>query len=81
VYNITGISPSAQELAQAIQDRLPSVRFTYRPDPTKCAIVESWPHQIDDSAARHDWSYSSAWNLTRTTEEVIEVLQHELASQ
>ena len=81
VYNITGISPSAQELAQAIQDRLPDVRFTYRPDQTKCAIVESWPHQIDDSAARRDWSYSSTWNLTRTTEEVIEVLQHELASQ
>ena len=81
VYNITGISPSAEELAQAIRAHLPKVQFTYRPDPLKCAIVESWPHRIDDSAARKDWGYDSTWNLKRTTDEVIEVLRHELASK
>jgi threonine 3-dehydrogenase len=81
VYNITGISPSAEELAQAIRVHLPKVQFTYRPEPLKCAIVESWPHRIDDSAARKDWGYDSTWNLERTTDEVIEVLRHELASK
>jgi len=47
----------------------------------KCAIVESWPHQIDDSAARGDWGWNSTWTLERTTDEVIEVLRHELASK
>jgi hypothetical protein len=47
----------------------------------KCAIVESWPHRTDDSAARKDWGYDSTWNLKRTTDEVIEVLRHELASK
>jgi nucleoside-diphosphate-sugar epimerase len=81
VYNIAGIAPSAEELAQAIQTRLPKVQITYRPDPLKCAIVESWPHRIDDSAARNDWAWDSTWDLERTTDEVIEVLRHELASK
>ncbi len=81
VYNIAGISPSAEELAQAIRRLMPKVDFSYRPDPLKCAIVESWPDKIDDSAARKDWEWDSTWNLERTTDEVIEVLRHELASK
>lgn len=81
VYNIAGIAPSAEELAQAIRTRVPEADFTYRPDALKCSIVESWPHRIDDSAARKDWGWDSTWNLERTTDEVIEVLRHELASK
>ena len=81
VYNIAGIAPSAEELAQAIRTHLPKVEITYRPDPLKCSIVESWPDRIDDSAARKDWGWDSTWNLERTTDEVIEVLRHELASK
>jgi nucleoside-diphosphate-sugar epimerase len=81
VYNIAGIAPSAEELAQAIRNHLPEVEITYRPDPLKCSIVESWPDRIDDSAARKDWGWDSTWNLERTTDEVIEVLRHELASK
>ena len=81
VYNIAGISPSAEELAQAIRKLVPKVQLSYRPDPLKCAIVESWPDQIDDSAARKDWGWDSTWNLERTTDEVIEVLRHEFASK
>lgn len=81
VYNIAGIAPSAEELAQAIRKLVPEVQLSYRPDPLKCAIVESWPHHIDDSAARKDWGWDSTWNLERTTDEVIEVLRHELASK
>ncbi len=81
VYNIAGIAPSAEELARAIQARLPEVRITYHPDALKCGIVESWPHRIDDSEARQDWNWNSTWNLERMTDEVIEVLRLELASQ
>jgi nucleoside-diphosphate-sugar epimerase len=81
VYNIAGIAPSAEDLAREIRKHVPEVRITYRPDPLKCAIVESWPDRIDDSDARKDWGWNSKWNLQRTTDEVIEVLRHELASQ
>jgi threonine 3-dehydrogenase len=80
VYNINGIAPSADEMAQVIEARLPTVQITYHPDPLRCAIVESWPHRIDDSAAKRDWKWNSTWTLERMADEVIEVLQHELAS-
>jgi threonine 3-dehydrogenase len=81
VYNIAGIAPSAEELARAVQARLPEVRITYHPDPLRCAIVESWPQRIDDSEARRDWNWDATWNLERMTDEIIEVLRHELAGQ
>lgn len=81
VYNVAGISPSAEELGQAIHKRLPKVQITYTPDPLRTAIVESWPQQIDDSVARHDWNWKPQWNLEQITDEIIEVLGNELARQ
>jgi nucleoside-diphosphate-sugar epimerase len=81
VYNIAGIFPSAEEMEQVIKARLPQVRITYHPDPAKWTILETWPKQIDDSSARRDWNWNSAWNLRRMADEVIEVLQHEIAGQ
>jgi len=81
VYNIAGISPSAEELAGAIRKRLPAVQISYTPDPLRTAIVESWPQQIDDSTARRDWNWKANWNLDQITDEIIEVLGNELARQ
>ena len=81
VYNIAGISPSANELAEVIQKRLPKVQITYNPDPLRTAIVESWPRQIDDSDSRNDWKWKSTWDLERMADEIIEVLRSELAGK
>ena len=81
VYNIASVAPSAEELARVIQARLPEVQITYHPDELKCAIVESWPHQIDDSEARRDWGWQAGYGLERMADEVIEVLRHDLARQ
>jgi threonine 3-dehydrogenase len=81
VYNIAGISPSASELAQVIQKRVPNVQITYNPDPLRTAIVESWPERIDDSDSRNDWKWRSTWDLERMADEIIEVLRSNLARQ
>jgi threonine 3-dehydrogenase len=81
VYNIAGIVPSAEELAEAVRKRLPAVKITYNPDPLRTSIVESWPQQIDDSAARKDWKWKSSWNLEQISDAIIEVLKNELARQ
>jgi threonine 3-dehydrogenase len=81
MYNIAGIHPSADEMAQAILKRLPAVRITYNPDPLRTSIVESWPKEIDDSAARKDWGWKSNWNLEQITDEIIEAMKDELARQ
>ncbi|MBI2193208.1 MAG: NAD-dependent epimerase/dehydratase family protein [Planctomycetes bacterium] len=77
VYNIAGIGPSAEELAQAILQRLPNVRITYEPDPVRTAIVESWPWEIDDSCARRDWGWKAHYGLDRMADEILEVLARE----
>ena len=81
MYNVAGIHPSATELAEAISKRLPDAHFTYNPDPIRTAIVESWPHDIDDSAARKDWDWQPNWSLERMTEQILGLLGSELASQ
>lgn len=78
VYNIHGMSPSAEELERAVLARLPNARISYHPDPLKCSIVESWPHQIDDSEARRDWGWQPSWNLDKTADKIIGLLKHEL---
>ena len=77
VYNIAGINPSAKEMATSIRSRLPQVRITYKPDPPRVAILESWPHRIDDSEAKRDWGWQATYDLERMTEEIIEVFHHE----
>ena len=73
VYNIAGISASAEELAAAIQTMLPRTQITYKPDPLRTAIVESWSSRIDDSQARLDWNWQPTWDLDHMTEEILRI--------
>ncbi len=81
VYNVAGLGPSAEELAAAVRERLPEVDITYRPDPLLTVIVESWPFNVDDSDARHDWGWKSTYDLNRMAHDVIAELQHELEKE
>jgi threonine 3-dehydrogenase len=81
VYNISGIHPSAEQLAMVIQERVPDARITYDPDPLRTAIVESWPQDINDDAARADWKWRSRWSLDQIADDVIRELRSDLARQ
>ncbi|HSS98557.1 MAG TPA: NAD-dependent epimerase/dehydratase family protein [Terriglobales bacterium] len=81
VYNIHGMSPSAEELERAVQARVPHARIGYKPDHAKCSIIESWPHQIDDSEAKRDWNWQPSWDLNKTADEIIGLLKDELQSK
>lgn len=72
VYTLSGIAPSAEEMAASILRELPEVKFTYRPDPTLNAIVDSWPDRYDDSASRADWGWNPRFDLDAITRAVIE---------
>lgn len=75
VYQVNGIGPSAEEMAASVARRLPGVKFTYKPDPIRDAIVESWPVRFDDSASAKDWGWKSRFDLEAMTERMIETLQ------
>lgn len=75
VYTLSGIAPSAAEIAASIQRVLPDTKFTYRPDPVLNAIVDSWPDRYDDSASRADWGWNPKYDLDAITEAVIAAIQ------
>ena len=34
-------------------------------NPPRTNFVDSWPADVDDSAARHDWGFAPAYDFTR----------------
>jgi threonine 3-dehydrogenase len=77
VYNITGLSFSAQELANEIKKHISDFRIEYKPD-FRQEIADSWPQTIDDSQARKDWSWEPRYDLSSMTEDMIEKLKEKL---
>ncbi|MHC4494142.1 MAG: NAD-dependent epimerase/dehydratase family protein [Planctomycetota bacterium] len=55
VYNIGAMSPTAEDFANAVRARVPGVDITFKVDPERQAILDSWPCAVDDSSAREGW--------------------------
>jgi nucleoside-diphosphate-sugar epimerase len=73
-YNLTAMSFSAQELAEAIKKHLPEFECTYEPD-FRQAIADSWPKSIDDSVARQEWNWQPEYDLAKMTEEMLKEIK------
>ncbi|MHC4127792.1 MAG: NAD-dependent epimerase/dehydratase family protein [Planctomycetota bacterium] len=71
VYNVAAFNPSAAELAQLVREYFPDARITFQPDLKRQAIVDSWPVDVDDSAARRDWGYAPRHDLRAAFEEYL----------
>jgi nucleoside-diphosphate-sugar epimerase len=69
-YNVSAMSFSPEEIAQAIQRHIPDFKITYAPD-FRQSIAESWPQSIDDSAARRDWNWKPRFGLHQMTTEIL----------
>ena len=77
VYNITGMSFSAGELASKIKKYIPEFKVEYKPD-FRQDIADSWPKTIDDSFAREEWGWNPKYDLATMTKEMIEILNKRL---
>lgn len=63
VYNVTSFSPSAAEIAEIVKDAFPDAQIDFQPDARRQGIVDTWPAQVDDSAARRDWGWQPDYDL------------------
>ena len=43
----------------------PGADITWQNDVKRQGIVDSWPEDVDDSAARRDWGFAPAYDFTR----------------
>ena len=69
-YNIAGISFTPEELAKAIQKRIPEFEIEYKPD-FRQAIANSWPESIDDDMAFKDWNWHHKYDLESMVDDML----------
>ncbi len=60
VYNIAAFAPSAKEIEKLVQAYFPKMAVSYEVHPLRQSIVDSWPENIDDSAARRDFGWTAS---------------------
>jgi len=71
VYNVTSFSPTAQELYDLTLEAFPQADIRFIPDCSRQCIVDSWPADIDDGAARKDWQWQPDYDLERSFEDLL----------
>jgi threonine 3-dehydrogenase len=67
-YNLGAFNPSAAEIRDMVVKAFPGAAITYNVDEKRQGIVDSWPADVDDSAARADWGFKPAYDLSRAFE-------------
>jgi nucleoside-diphosphate-sugar epimerase len=63
VYNITAFNPSAEEIRSLVMVGFPGAEISFEPDLKRQAIVDTWPADVDDSAARSDWGFNPRYDI------------------
>jgi threonine 3-dehydrogenase len=71
VYNVGAFNPSAEEIRQIVLKAFPGSEITYKVDEKRQGIVDAWPADVDDGAARADWGYAPTYNLERAFSEYL----------
>ncbi len=70
-YNVGSFSCSAEEICDVVRAAFPHAQITYRIDRKRQGIVDSWPADVDDSAARADWGFAPAYDFERAFREYL----------
>jgi nucleoside-diphosphate-sugar epimerase len=70
-YNLTAFSPTAGEICEVVTQAFPRASVSWDTDTKRQRIVDSWPAEIDDTAARRDWGFAPRYNFTRAFDEYL----------
>jgi nucleoside-diphosphate-sugar epimerase len=70
-YNVGAFNPSAEDVRQIVLKSFPGASITYANDVKRQGIVDSWPADVNDSAARSDWGFAPAYDFTRAFSEYL----------
>jgi len=70
-YNLGAFNPSAEEIRQVVLQAFPGADISYQVDAKRQGILDSWPADVDDSAARTDWGYQPQYDFRRAFTEYL----------
>ena len=71
VYNVTSFSPSSEEIRSLVLKEFRGAEITFLPDDKRQAIVDSWPEDVNDSAARQEWGWVPSYDMNRAFSEYL----------
>ena len=57
-YNLAAFSPTAEQICDIVTEAFPRARISWQVDTKRQRIVDSWPAEVDDTAARQDWGFA-----------------------
>jgi nucleoside-diphosphate-sugar epimerase len=70
-YNVGAFSVSAARIREVVLAAFPRAAITYKIDEKRQRIVDSWPADVDDGAARADWGFAPAYDCDRAFREYL----------
>jgi nucleoside-diphosphate-sugar epimerase len=71
VYNVAGFSVSAEKIAYEVKKFFPKFKITYKVNPERQKIVDSWPEDVDDTNAQKDWGWKKKYDFEKTFSEYL----------
>jgi nucleoside-diphosphate-sugar epimerase len=70
-YNVAAFNPDAAEIRRIVLEAFPKAELTWENDAKRQGIVDSWPADVDDTAARRDWGFAPRYDLQRAFTEYL----------
>ncbi len=70
-YNVGAFSLTAAEFVTRVKKAFPNAQISFAIDAARARIVDSWPADVDDSAARRDWKWSADYGIDRAFDEYL----------
>lgn len=70
-YNVGAFAPTAQEIHDMVLAAFPGAAISWATDVKRQGIVDSWPAEVDDSAARRDWGFAPDYDARRAFDEYL----------
>jgi len=70
-YNLTAFSPTAEEICEVVTRAFPRADVKWETDLKRQRIVDSWPAEVDDTAARRDWGFAPRYDFARAFDDYL----------
>ena len=62
-YNVAAFSPTAEEVRVVVARAFPDAEISWNVDAKRQGIIDTWPADVDDRAARRDWGFAPRYDF------------------
>ncbi|HQX81293.1 MAG TPA: NAD-dependent epimerase/dehydratase family protein [Vicinamibacterales bacterium] len=64
-YNLGAFAPTAEQVHREVLQAFPDAQVSFVVDTKRQGIIDSWPSDVDDEAARTDWGFAPKFDFER----------------